>query len=160
MLREDKVGKGDKGYTIIKITSFVNHKPKESIIKSNNIIEELKTKEKKKEELAQIKEEPPQIKEEPLQILEPGPEESKHPDEDSQKDMSEGEEQGEAEQEEMIQQEEEEEPAISSDAVNVGDYIFMINQGKYASVKSCIEDTLFECVIINKKEEDVQMLML
>jgi len=36
MLREDK-SKNDKG-TTIKITTFVNHKPKESIIKSENII--------------------------------------------------------------------------------------------------------------------------
>ena len=43
MLREDK-SKNDKG-TTIKITSFVNHKAKESIIKSENIIAQLKQKE-------------------------------------------------------------------------------------------------------------------
>ena len=32
-----------------------------------------------------------------------------------------------------------------------------MNQGKYASVKSCIEDTLFECEL---KDGDVQMLVL
>jgi hypothetical protein len=46
MLREDKNSKIEKNCTIIKITSFVNHKAKESIIKSTNIIEELKSKEK------------------------------------------------------------------------------------------------------------------
>ena len=74
MLREDK-SKNDKG-TTIKITTFVNHKPKESIIKSENIIAQLK--EEKKEG-----------------------EEQKH--EGSEKDLSEHE-QGEDEQEEMENQ--------------------------------------------------------
>jgi hypothetical protein len=48
MYREDK-SKDNKGCTI-KITTFVNHKAKESIIKSSNIIEELKQAENPGEE--------------------------------------------------------------------------------------------------------------
>ena len=121
MYREDK-SKNDKGCTI-KITTFVNHKAKESIIQSSNIIEELKKAEN------------------------PG-EEQKH--EGSEKALSEHE-QGEDEQEEM-----EEEPQVDTDSVHVGDNIFLINQNQFASIKSCIEDTLFECDV----KGDPQMLML
>ena len=48
MLREDK-SKNDKG-TTIKITTFVNHKAKESIIKSENIIAQLQEEKKEGEE--------------------------------------------------------------------------------------------------------------
>jgi hypothetical protein len=40
MYREDKKSNEKQG-TIIKITSFVNHKAKESIIKSSNILEKI-----------------------------------------------------------------------------------------------------------------------
>ena len=114
MYREDK-SKDNKGCTI-KITTFVNHKAKESIIKSSNIIEELKKAENEN----------------------PGPdEEQKH--DGSEKDLSDHE-QGEDEQEEI-----QEEPQVDTDSVNVGDNIFLINQNQYASIKSCIEDTLFDC---------------
>ena len=80
----------------------------------------------------------------------PGPaEEVKH--EGSEKAFSEHE-QGEDEQEEM----EEEAPPVDTDSVHVGDNIFLINQKQYASIKSCIEDTLFECDV----KGDPQMLML
>ena len=91
MYRQDKNSKTEKNCTIIKITSFVNHKAKESIIKSTNIIEELKSKEKM-DELPVIPESA--LSESTL----PEPEEAKHASELSQKDMSIGEEEeGEAE---------------------------------------------------------------
>jgi hypothetical protein len=98
MYREDKVGKGEKNCTIIKITSFVNHKPKESIIKSTNIIEELKSKEKLIDPEVVVP-----ISEEPILAEPTGPvlEEAKHGSDHSQKEMSlGGEEEGEAEHEE------------------------------------------------------------
>lgn len=135
MLREDKSKQADKGCTIIKITSFVNHKPKDTIIKSTNIIEELKSKEKPSD---------------------PGPEEGKHEDNDSQKEMSGGEEQGEAEQEEMVEQEE-----MRDDSINTGEYIYLKDQGKYACIKSVIDEGLYECDVKQQgKEEDIQMLTL
>ena len=76
MYREDKNSKIEKNCTIIKITSFFNHKPKESIIKSTNIIEELKSKEKLVE---------PEVLPEPSLA---GPEEAKHGSDHSQKEMS------------------------------------------------------------------------
>ena len=62
-------------------------------------------------------------------------------------------EEGEAEQEEIPEKEEED--PIESDAVNAGDYIYLLNLCKFANVKSCIEDSLFECLIKQQKEEDI-----
>jgi hypothetical protein len=123
MYREDK-SKQDKGCPIIKITTFVNHKPKEQIIKSSNIIEELNRKKG---------------------------EEAKH--EGSDKEVSD--EEGEAELEEINIDHEQR-------GVEPGDIVFLINQHKYALVKSCIEDILFECdvKVPGSKIEDIQMLML
>jgi hypothetical protein len=45
---------------------------------------------------------------------------------------------------------------VDNHSAHVGDNIFLINQKSFASIKSCIEDTLFECDV----KGDTQMLML
>jgi hypothetical protein len=72
-------------------------------------------------------------------------EEKKHDNEGSDKEMSEGEE-AEEEVEEI------EEKVETKDSVSVGDWVYLINQRKFANVKTCIQDTLFECVC---KDNDI-----